>query len=183
MPQISRLARLQPHNLTHADAPEAQKHQKLLPPQYFERSPTSLDPENPTTSQFSTFPAQDERNISLSRHQSTNSTTAPSSTPCAIVKPLSVQIPKMKNNQFKSKDNISKYYRNLISYNELLKQKELYLNNLLMKCPSQALFIDVSSLIICAVTLFIVIIYIIAFCVLINFDTPHLQITRPQYSN
>ena len=104
-----------------------------------------MDPENFTNAEFSTFPAPDEWNTSISCQQYTDPTTAPSSTPTAIVKSLSVQIAKTKNTQFKSKDNISKYYINSISYNELLKQKELYLNNLLMKCPSQALFIDVSS--------------------------------------
>ena len=100
MPQISQLAQWQHHNLNHADAAEAQKQQKLLPPQYFQRSPTYVDPKKPETSQFSTFRAQDDRSISLSRHQTTISTTALSSTPCAVVKPLSVQIPMMQQNRF-----------------------------------------------------------------------------------
>ena len=145
MSPISKLARFQPLNLAHTNAPDAPNHQKLFPPQYFARTPTSLDPADSANAEFSSFPTPDDRNHSLRCQPHTIPATTPPTPPTVIVRPLSIQIPKAKNQHFKSKGHFFNYYQNLISYNNLLKKKEIYLNNLLMECHSQALFINVSS--------------------------------------
>ena len=75
-----------------------------------------------------------------------NSPTTPASTPAptqttpiAIIKPLSIEIPRSHPQQLKSKLQIFNYFNQLQSYNKLLKIKEMYLNNLLFHSNPQAL--------------------------------------------
>ena len=142
MSPISKLSRFQPLKPDHTNTPDASNPQQLLPPHYFTRTLPPLDPAASRNNNFESISGSEERNLPPRCRTSTTPTTTPQTPPTAIVRPLSIEIPKTTTHHFKSKQHFINYYKHLISYNNLLKQKEIYLNTMLINCHSQALCIN-----------------------------------------
>ena len=133
------LSRFQPNKNTPTTTPKAPNSQQLIPPTFFQKSMPPRDPAPSATNNFERFPAQDD-SISPHRCSTPASTTSPPQTPpVAVIKPLSIEIPRTSPQLFKSKLQLTYYYKQLMSYNNLLKLKESYLNNLLFNSNPQAL--------------------------------------------
>ena len=133
------LSRFQPHKPTPTNTSDAPNPQQLLPPNYFQKSLPPRDLTSSENSNFQRISTQDDSNSSQRCATPATTTSPPQTPPTAIIWPLSIDIPRTSTHIFKSKLQLTNYYKQLISYNNLLKVKESYLNNLLFTCNPQAL--------------------------------------------
>ena len=120
MTKISQLPQSKQSQLLQSDETTTPTHSKLLPLQCFRRSPDDVDPAECRNLPISTSTTPDATNRQSNHNFSTTSSNPLSSTPCAIVKPLTIQIPILHPTRFKNKQNSENYHKTLVSYNELL---------------------------------------------------------------